>query len=250
MRRRSPSSRALRSATGDLVLAATGGSLLQRVRRLLGAPSHAGRAPGWLAAGVALLVVISMSAGAVARDALTGELQEPFGRPRGAGGTAAAGAAGRVRALSCRPRCLRAARGIAAVPPSRPVSARAAMPAEPLPLPRSPIAPVPVAASPRRPPAVADRGWPAAPAALPSMAAPPPMAAAPVPVPAVVAPAPVAATPVVAQAATPRAVSRPRDRRTMARRAATTCGPTTARSSRSTIEATSSSRTTIRTSAG
>ena len=67
----------LRSTTGDLVLAATGGSLLQRVRRLLGAPSHAGRAPGWLAAGVALLVVISMSAGAVARDALTGEPQAP-----------------------------------------------------------------------------------------------------------------------------------------------------------------------------
>ena len=42
----------LRSTTGDLVLAATGGSLLQRVRRLLGAPTHAGRAPGWLAAGV------------------------------------------------------------------------------------------------------------------------------------------------------------------------------------------------------
>ena len=65
----------LRSTTGDLVLAATGGSLLQRVRRLLGVPTHAGRAPGWLAAGVALLVVISMSAGAVARDAFTGELQ-------------------------------------------------------------------------------------------------------------------------------------------------------------------------------
>ena len=67
----------LRSTTGDLVLAATGGSLLQRVRRLLGVPTHAGRAPGWLAAGVALLVLISMSAGAVARDAFTGEWQEP-----------------------------------------------------------------------------------------------------------------------------------------------------------------------------
>ena len=47
----------LRSSNRTLVLAATGGSLLQRVRRLLGAPTHAGRAPGWLAAGLAVLVV-------------------------------------------------------------------------------------------------------------------------------------------------------------------------------------------------
>ena len=100
----------LRSTTGDLVLAATGGSLLQRVRRLLGVPTHAGRAPGWLAAGVALLVVISMSAGAVARGALTGELQAPHRRPRGTRGTGAAGehAPGRRR------RSPRAARASAA----------------------------------------------------------------------------------------------------------------------------------------
>ncbi len=39
----------LRADSSRLVLAATGGSLLYRVRRLIGAPSHAGRGPGWLA---------------------------------------------------------------------------------------------------------------------------------------------------------------------------------------------------------
>jgi beta-lactamase regulating signal transducer with metallopeptidase domain len=59
----------LRTSSGQLALAASGGSLLQRVKRVLGAPSHAGRAPGWLAAGVALLVVAALSAGAVRTDA-------------------------------------------------------------------------------------------------------------------------------------------------------------------------------------
>ena len=41
-----------------IAMAATGGSLLHRVRRLLGAPSsHAGRGPAWLAGIVALLVI-------------------------------------------------------------------------------------------------------------------------------------------------------------------------------------------------
>jgi beta-lactamase regulating signal transducer with metallopeptidase domain len=71
----------LRSTCSDLVLAATGGSLLARVRRLLGAPTHAGRAPGWLAAGLALLVVISMSAGVVVRAALIGEPQSALVAP-------------------------------------------------------------------------------------------------------------------------------------------------------------------------
>ncbi len=50
---------------GRIAMAATGGSLVQRVRRLLGAPSsHSGRGPAWLAATVALLLVggIAMSA--------------------------------------------------------------------------------------------------------------------------------------------------------------------------------------------
>jgi beta-lactamase regulating signal transducer with metallopeptidase domain len=59
----------LRTSSGQLALAASGGSLLQRVKRVLGAPSHAGRAPGWLAAGVALLVVAALSVSAVNSDA-------------------------------------------------------------------------------------------------------------------------------------------------------------------------------------
>ena len=58
----------LRSTGGRLALAASGGSLVQRVRRVLGAPSHAGRAPGWLAAAVAVLVMVSISASALGPD--------------------------------------------------------------------------------------------------------------------------------------------------------------------------------------
>jgi beta-lactamase regulating signal transducer with metallopeptidase domain len=76
----------LRDVERRLALAATGGSLLDRVRRLLGAPSHAGRAPGWLAAGVAVMVVVGISASAVGRDGRDREtinvdgalVQEPF----------------------------------------------------------------------------------------------------------------------------------------------------------------------------
>jgi beta-lactamase regulating signal transducer with metallopeptidase domain len=188
----------LRSTTGDLVLAATGGSLLQRVRRLLGAPTHAGRAPGWLAAAVALLVVISMSAGAVARDALTGEPQAPFAVP-------AAPVAPAVPPQPASPRPVVAAAdalvpptAIAAVPPSVPVSAQMAIPAEPAPIATTPIVPVPVAALAEPSPA-----WlaaPAAPVVLPST--PFPVAVPPVPVPApVLAALPAVETPVVAQAA-------------------------------------------------
>jgi Zn-dependent protease with chaperone function len=46
-------------------MAATGGSLLQRVRRLVGAPAgHAGVRPAWLAASAALLIVGGMTVGA------------------------------------------------------------------------------------------------------------------------------------------------------------------------------------------
>src|SRR5688572_9028659 len=42
----------------DIAMAATGGSLLERIRRLLGAPSsHAGRGPAWLAGMVAMLLI-------------------------------------------------------------------------------------------------------------------------------------------------------------------------------------------------
>ena len=62
----------LRASRTNLVLAASGGSLLHRVRRLLGAPSHAGRAPGWLAGSISVLVIIAMAgivAAAVGGDA-------------------------------------------------------------------------------------------------------------------------------------------------------------------------------------
>jgi beta-lactamase regulating signal transducer with metallopeptidase domain len=59
----------LRGATGRLVMAANGGSLVARVRRLLGAPTHAGRAPGWLAGSATVLVMLGIVAGAAGTDA-------------------------------------------------------------------------------------------------------------------------------------------------------------------------------------
>jgi len=61
----------LRGAGRGLVLAASGGSLLHRVRRLLGAPTHAGRAPGWLAGCIAILLMLGMAAGVVGNEALS-----------------------------------------------------------------------------------------------------------------------------------------------------------------------------------
>jgi beta-lactamase regulating signal transducer with metallopeptidase domain len=66
----------LRGAKGQLVMAATGGSLVERVRRLLGAPTHAGRAPGWLAGTATVLLMLGIGAGAVGGDAL-----QPAARP-------------------------------------------------------------------------------------------------------------------------------------------------------------------------
>jgi len=59
----------LRGPGRRLVMAADGGSLVQRVRRLLGAPTHAGRAPGWLAGSASVLVLLGIAAGAVGTDA-------------------------------------------------------------------------------------------------------------------------------------------------------------------------------------
>lgn len=67
----------LRGAGGELVMAATGGSLLHRVRRLLGAPSHAGRAPGWLAGAAAVLVVFGIVAGVVGTSAMDAQATSP-----------------------------------------------------------------------------------------------------------------------------------------------------------------------------
>lgn len=52
----------LRAPGRRFVMAANGSSLVQRVRRLLGAPSHAGRAPGWLAGSASVLVVLGLAA--------------------------------------------------------------------------------------------------------------------------------------------------------------------------------------------
>jgi beta-lactamase regulating signal transducer with metallopeptidase domain len=52
-----------------IAMAATGGSLLHRIRRLLGAPSsHTGRGPAWLAGTVALLLIFGIAAGADVQD--------------------------------------------------------------------------------------------------------------------------------------------------------------------------------------
>jgi beta-lactamase regulating signal transducer with metallopeptidase domain len=64
----------LRGSSGRLAVAVTGGSLVERVRRLLGAPSHAGRCPGWLAGTAATVLLAGMLAGAVGRN-LDAELQ-------------------------------------------------------------------------------------------------------------------------------------------------------------------------------
>ncbi|HEX9366470.1 MAG TPA: M56 family metallopeptidase, partial [Vicinamibacterales bacterium] len=51
--------------THHIAMAATGGALLQRIRRLLGAPSsHSGRGPAWLAGSVALLLIGGIALGA------------------------------------------------------------------------------------------------------------------------------------------------------------------------------------------
>ena len=60
-----PVSSAWRKHEGHIAMAATGGALLQRVRRLLGAPSsHTGRGPAWLAGGVALVLIFGIAVGA------------------------------------------------------------------------------------------------------------------------------------------------------------------------------------------
>ena len=61
---------ALRGDSSRLVLAATGGSLLYRVRRLIGAPTHAGRGPGWLAGSTAVLLIAGIAAGSLGKNAL------------------------------------------------------------------------------------------------------------------------------------------------------------------------------------
>ena len=59
-----------------IAMAATGGLLLHRVRRLLGAPSsHSGRGPAWLAGAAALLLVGGIALGADTRPPTRAELR-------------------------------------------------------------------------------------------------------------------------------------------------------------------------------
>ena len=59
----------LRGSTRRFAMAADGGSLAPRVRRLLGAPTHAGRSPGWLAGSASVVVVLGLAVGTAATDA-------------------------------------------------------------------------------------------------------------------------------------------------------------------------------------
>jgi beta-lactamase regulating signal transducer with metallopeptidase domain len=60
-----PVASAWRKHEGHIAMAATGGALLQRVRRLLSASSsHTGRGPAWLAGSVALLLIGGIAVGA------------------------------------------------------------------------------------------------------------------------------------------------------------------------------------------
>lgn len=59
----------LRDANAHLAMAANGGSLVDRVRRLLAAPAtHAGRGPAWLAAAAAVLLMVGIIAGPPGRQ--------------------------------------------------------------------------------------------------------------------------------------------------------------------------------------
>jgi BlaR1 peptidase M56 len=60
----------LRGPERRLVMAADGGSLMYRVHRILGAPSHAGRAPGWLAASASVLVLVGIAFGTAGTEAV------------------------------------------------------------------------------------------------------------------------------------------------------------------------------------
>jgi beta-lactamase regulating signal transducer with metallopeptidase domain len=138
-----------------IVMAATGGSLLQRVRRLLGAPSsHTGRGPAWLAGSVALLMIGGIALGA---DGLHQDTSAPF-------------------------------RLLFQVPPAPPVPPAPAAPATPSAPVAAPAPPAPVA----RPMGEFDAPAPPAPAAPPAEPAmAPPAPPAPVE-PALAPPAPAA----------------------------------------------------------
>jgi hypothetical protein len=59
----------LRGGQGRLAMAANGGSLVGRIRRLVGVPARAPRTPAWLGGGLALVLMSGLAAGAVSADA-------------------------------------------------------------------------------------------------------------------------------------------------------------------------------------
>jgi beta-lactamase regulating signal transducer with metallopeptidase domain len=151
-----------------IAMAATGGSLLQRVRRLLGAPSsHTGRAPAWLAGSVALLLIGGIALGS---DGLRAEQSAP---PSVASVTTPAPApVASVRTP------------IAASPQSNPTTYLERVPmADPPAAPPAPPAPPARPAPPAvpAPPAPAAVPAPPAPAAVPALPAPPAVPAPPAP---------------------------------------------------------------------
>ncbi|MEN3337751.1 MAG: hypothetical protein V7647_1427 [Acidobacteriota bacterium] len=59
----------LRGEQARLVMAANGGSLVGRIRRLVAVPTHSQRTPAWLGGGLALVLLSGIAAGAVSADA-------------------------------------------------------------------------------------------------------------------------------------------------------------------------------------
>lgn len=84
----------LRGPAARLAIAASGGPLLDRVRRLVAGPaSHAGRGPAWLAASAAVLLMIVVAGGALGRQTLTAAPDGAGASPASPADPAAAAAA-------------------------------------------------------------------------------------------------------------------------------------------------------------
>jgi len=75
----------LRTPGRHFAMAASGGSLVHRVRRLLGAPNHAGRAPGWLAGSASVLVLLGLAASTATDAVQSGTTPTPTPAPVVAG---------------------------------------------------------------------------------------------------------------------------------------------------------------------
>lgn len=161
-----------------IAMAATGGSLLERVRRLLGAPSsHTGRGPAWLAGIVALLLI-----GGIALDSDRVQADEPGSAnltsqaaPQPAAAAAPASTSSRLERVPVAPP---PAPPAPPAPPVQPETAALSGSAEPV----QPAAP-PQPALPADPPEPAESAEPAEPPqpARPASPAPPAQPAPPAP---------------------------------------------------------------------